>query len=82
MSADKGYDDSKLIKRLWDQHNIKPIIYIRNCWRDGDDDQDGAVTKLVNGQRNVIHTYDGQVSCMCPQTDSSSPRLQLGTTMP
>ena len=31
MSADKGYDDHKLIDRLWQQHQIKPIIAIRNC---------------------------------------------------
>ena len=29
LSADKGYDDYKLINRLWDQHEIKPIIAIR-----------------------------------------------------
>ena len=28
----------------------------------------GVVTKLVSGQQNVIYTYDGAVSCMCPQT--------------
>ena len=35
LSADKGYDDHKLINRLWDQHQIKPIIAIRNCWQGG-----------------------------------------------
>ena len=68
LSADKGYDDHKLINRLWDQHQIKPIIAIRNCWQDGEADDDGVVTKLVSGQQNVIYTYDGEVSCMCPQT--------------
>ena len=57
------YDDSKLIERLWDQHQIKPIIDIRNC-----SEEDGVHTKLVNGQENVIYSYDGQVSCMCPRT--------------
>ena len=68
LSADKGYDDHKLINRLWDQHRIKPIIAIRNCWQDGDAEDDGVVTKLVSGRQNVIYTYDGKVSCMCPQT--------------
>ena len=68
LSADKGYDDSKLINRLWDQHQIKPIIDIRNCWKDGENEENGVVTKLVSGQENVIYTYDGQVSCMFPQT--------------
>ena len=26
-------------------------------------------TKLVNGQENVIYSYDGQVFCRCPETD-------------
>ena len=63
MSADKGYDDHKLINRL---HQIKPIIAVRNCWKDGEAEQDGVLTKLVSGQENVISTHDGQVSCMCP----------------
>ena len=68
MSADKGYDDHKLIDRLWQQHQIKPIIAIRNCWQDGEAEEDGVPTKLVSGQENVIYTHDGQVSCMCPHT--------------
>ena len=66
LSADKGYDDHKLINRLWDQHQIKPIIAIRNCWQDADAEDAGVRTKLVSGQENVIYTYDGQVSCVCP----------------
>ena len=68
MSADKGYDDHKLINRLWGQHQIKPIIAIRNCWQDGEADDAGVVTKLVTGQQNVIYTYDGEVSCVCPHS--------------
>ena len=68
MSADKGYDDHKLINRLWQQHQIKPIIDIRNSWKDGEAEEDGVLTKLVSGQENVIYTNDGKVSCMCPRT--------------
>ena len=62
LNADKGYDDGKLITRLWDEHQIKPVIDIRNCWRDGE------ASKVVKGQRNVIYTFDGEVSCVCPKT--------------
>ena len=69
LSADKGYDDHKPINRLWGQHRIKPIIAIRNCWRDVDAaDDNGQVTRVVSGQHNVIYTCDGDVSCMCPHT--------------
>ena len=43
-------------------HEIKPVIDIRNCW------QDGETSKVVEGQLNVIYTFDGEVSCVCPRT--------------
>ena len=46
LSADKGYDDSKLIERLWDQHP-------RPSWKDSDAEEDGVRTK--HGQENVIY---------------------------
>ena len=32
--ADRGYDDGKLIGKLWDNYDIKPVIDIRNMWKD------------------------------------------------
>ena len=49
----------------------------RNCWQDGTADSDGWVTKLVSRQQNVLNTYDGQVSCMCPLTGAVQPMLAL-----
>lgn len=63
LLADRGYDDGKLVQKLWDRLGIKPVIAIRNQWRDGEK------TRLVPGQTNVVHTYDGQVRCHCPVTD-------------
>src|SRR5699024_4808516 len=37
MSGDRGYDDTKLNVRLWDDHRIKPVIDIRNMWKDGEE---------------------------------------------
>ena len=68
MSADKGYDDHRLINRLWQQHQIKPINAARNCWQDGEHEDDGVATTRVGGQDNVVYTFDGEVSCVCPQT--------------
>ena len=61
FTADRGYDDSKLILKLRDSYNIKPIIDIRNMWKDGEE------TKLVNGQSNIVYDYCGNVYCYCPQ---------------
>lgn len=61
-TADRGYDDGKMVSKLWDEYGIKPVIDIRNCWRDGEE------TKLVTGTRNVVYNYRGQVFCVCPKT--------------
>lgn len=57
--VDKGYDDTKLIETLWDHHEIKPVIDIRNCW------ENGEATRVVSGQRRVVYDYAGQVYCHC-----------------
>ena len=62
LVADRGLDDSKLICQLWDDCGIKPVIDIRNMWKDGEP------TKLVDGQRNVVYDYAGNVYCHCPAT--------------
>ncbi len=59
MGADRAYDDTKLIRKLWDEWQARPIIDIRNCW------QDGESSKLVTGLENVIYEYRGTVSCVC-----------------
>lgn len=61
FTADRGYDDSKLILKLRDSYSIKPIIDIRNMWKDGEK------TKLVTGQSNIVYDYCGNVYCYCPQ---------------
>jgi len=57
--GDKAYDDTDLIRKLWDDHGIKPVIDIRDQWK-----IDGA--RAVHGHRNVSHDYRGTVSCHCP----------------
>jgi len=59
---DKGGDDGKIITELWDDHGIRPVIAIRDCW------QDGEATKLVPGTDNVIYDYEGHVYCLCPRS--------------
>jgi hypothetical protein len=59
FSADRGYDGKKLICRLWDDYGIKPIIDIRNMWKDGEK------TRLLEGRENVIYDYRGNVYCYC-----------------
>ncbi len=57
LTADKGLDDTELNVSLWDEHGVKPVIDIRNCW------QDGEQTRLVEGTQNVVYDYQGTVYC-------------------
>lgn len=63
-TGDKGYDDTKLIEKCWDQYQIKPVIDIRNMWKDGEE------THLLNGKTNVTYNYKGHVYCYCPETNT------------
>ncbi len=62
MTSDRGYDDTKFIVDLWDNHRIKPVIDIRNMWKDPDK------TRLLKGRENAVYDYKGTVSCVCPET--------------
>jgi len=59
--ADRGYDDGKLIIKLWDDYGIKAVIDIRNLWKDGE------TTRLLDGHDNVVYDYKGNVYCCCPK---------------
>ncbi len=61
---DKGYDSTKNICFLWDQYRVKPIIDIKNMWKDGEK------TKQLSRKniQNVTYDYKGTVFCHCPQT--------------
>lgn len=60
LAADKGLDDTKLIRGLWDDCGIKPVIDIRNLWKDGEP------TRRVSTLSNVVYDYEGTVYCHCP----------------
>lgn len=62
MSGDRGYDDTKLNVTLWDDHDIKPVIDIRDMWKDGEE------TRLLGDHENVVHNFKGNVYCHCPVT--------------
>lgn len=53
LSADKGYDDVKVIDGLR-EHGIKAIIDIRNLW------QSGETTKQYK-DTEIVYTYNGKV---------------------
>jgi len=61
FSADRGYDDTKLLTRLWDDHGIRPIIDITDYWKSKEE------TRLFEGRDNLVYDYRGTVYCCCPK---------------
>jgi len=62
LLGDRGYDDGKLIEKCWDEYRIKPIIDIRDMWKDGED------SKVLENEGNVVYDYCGNVYCYDPDT--------------
>ena len=63
LAGDKAYDSGPHNKILYDKEGIKPVIDIRNNWKDGEE------TKLLNPEKtdNVVYDYKGTVYCHCPE---------------
>lgn len=62
LAGDKAYDSGHHNEVLYDRHGIKPVIDIRNHWKDGEE------TKALNPERidNIVYDYKGMVYCHCP----------------
>jgi len=71
-TADKGQDDGRLVRRLWDDHAIKPVIAMRRMWKEPDE------TRLVPGRRRLTYDQGGQVYCWCPATGRRRPMAYGG----
>jgi Transposase DDE domain/Transposase domain (DUF772) len=64
--GDKGYDDTALITKLWDKYGIKPVIDIRNMWKDGEKTR--SFEEGRNKYKNITYDYKGTIFCHCPKT--------------
>jgi len=62
LAGDKGYDSRPLVTELWDAYRIKPVIDIRNRWKDGES------SPVLPGYANVTYDYQGVVECGDPAT--------------
>ena len=62
LEGDRAYDDTKLIVTLFNDHEIKTIIDIRNMWKDPDK------TRLLLDYDNITYNYRGNVYCHCLET--------------
>jgi hypothetical protein len=74
LAGDKAYDSGPHTEILYDEHGIKPVIDIRNHWKDGED------TKLLNPDKidNIVYDYKGTVYCHCPVSNDKTEMAFCG----
>ena len=65
VAADKAYDSGPHNKELYDELGVKPVIDIRDTWKDTDE------TKALFPDRrdNIVYDYKGTVYCQCPKSN-------------
>jgi hypothetical protein len=69
LAADKAYDSYENNERLYDAYAIKPLIDIRDSWKDGEETR-----PLIPGRADVfVHDEKGTISCICPATGEERP---------
>ena len=82
--ADRGLDGGPLKKTLWDTHGVRPLIDVRELWREekaepGRDPSEPILRSLAaDGGGNVLHSEKGEVSCRCPATGEVRPMAFQG----
>ena len=74
--GDRGYDDTVLISNLWDKYKIKPVIDIRNMWKDGETTR--AFGKGAHQYKNTTHDYKGTIFCHCPKSGEMRKMVYSG----
>lgn len=55
--ADKAYDDTEIIKQLWDEENISPVIDIRQMWKKK------PLVRMLEKNKNILYDNKGNVYC-------------------
>lgn len=65
LAGDKAYDGGSELEKLYDTHGIKPVIDIRNLWKDGEQTRALAADEIDN----VVYDHRGTVYCHCPDSN-------------
>ncbi len=74
FSADRGLDSGGIKAMLWDDYHIRPVIDIRELWREEKNepgyDPEKPITRAFFDQRvdTIVHTEKGTLHCICPAT--------------
>ena len=82
--ADRGLDARPLKKKLWDAYGVRPLIDVREMWREEKEMPDYDPAKPIlrslsaRGDGNVLHSEKGEVLCRCPATGEERPMAFQG----
>jgi hypothetical protein len=74
LTADRGLDSADTKALLWDKYNIRPVIDVRELWREEKNepgyDPEKAITRPFFPERvdTIVYTEKGTVHCICPKT--------------
>ena len=74
FSADRGLDSGGLKAMLWDDYGIRPVIDIRELWREEKNepgyDPQKPITRAWFADRvdTIVYTEKGTLHCICPVT--------------
>ena len=74
FTADRGLDSGKTKALLWDDYAVRPVIDIREMWREEKSepgyDPDKPITRPLYPSRcdTIVYTEKGTVHCICPAT--------------
>ena len=74
LSADKGYDSTENVSKLWDEFTVRPVIDCREFTRGGDTSWPLDPSKCDT----IVYDNKGRVSCTCPVTGESRPMTFWG----
>ena len=72
LLADRAYDDKAIIEQLQCEHKVKPVIDIRNCYKDKE------LLSPVKGYRNVFYNYRGDICCRCKHSGEFRDMVYVG----
>lgn len=69
LSADKGYDSETNNRELYDEYGIKPVIDIRESWKDEKGSKIKTRPLNENKADSIVYDNKGRVYCHCGKGD-------------
>jgi len=74
LSGDRAYDSTENNELVWDEYGIKPLLDIREMWKDGEK------TRALYPEQtdNIVYNNKGKIYCHCPVSDRVREMAYMG----